>query len=807
MASRNMRKNTLFNYFSTPNLSDSDNPGPTKKPHHDEFDDSFQSFDQFDHDDVSATATPTLQGSSSACSGPPSDIALTSGSSPVQPTRISFPVTVLTNKKRSFNPEWYRQYNWLEYSIEKNAAFCFACRFFGSNAVCRIRPEATFTSTGFRNWKHASGTTGSLAKHDNSASHKGSMLDWQQSLLNSSQGTSLPERLHSSRAELIKKNRHYMRSIIDVLLLCCQQEISLRGHKESIESANRGNFCELLTVLAKHDPIIQDRLSNGPRNATYTSPMIQNTVLSIMAENVQRQICDSVKKAGFYSILADETKDAGRHEQLSIVVRYVDVKLGKVYERFLTYVEAKSQNAESLSSYILDTLSKYGLDTKHIVSQGYDGASVMSGRCSGVQQIIKNVAPQAMYIHCYAHCLNLVLVDTTKINTDASSFFVLLEALYVFLTTSKAHAIYLEKQKELHPTQQIHEMVRLSDTRWTSRWSAVNAICKTFESIIATLEAIQLGSDKMKAIEAGGLLLQVNNFKFLVHLVVFDRLLTTTHSLSNQLQCIELDIGKAGNLVRSTQSTLQQLRSDSEWTNVYKYCKDVAKLYNIDELEHERPRRTRTLPQRFDDSFIDTAGINYSSDDIDDTTSGNQLKITFYFPVLDSILTELSRRFSDEALQIMRAVQCCSPTSESFLEAAELLPLIQQYNLEIDGNVLNIECTHARNTLKLVSKNDNKTFSSIGEALEELSKLITAFPNVVKILQIALTIVVTSASCERSFSALKRIKTYLRSTMTEDRLNHVAILSIERDLSTNLDYDQLIDTFIAKDGNRRIILS
>ena len=81
-----MRKNTLFNYFSTPNLSDSDNPGPTKKPHHDEFDDSFQSFDQFDHDDVSATATPTLQGSSSACSGPPSDIALTSGSSPVQPT-------------------------------------------------------------------------------------------------------------------------------------------------------------------------------------------------------------------------------------------------------------------------------------------------------------------------------------------------------------------------------------------------------------------------------------------------------------------------------------------------------------------------------------------------------------------------------------------------------------------------------------------------------------------------------------------------------------------------------------------------
>ncbi len=168
---------------------------------------------------------------------------------------------------------------------------------------------------------------------------------------------------------------------------------------ESSESTNRGNFYEILTVLAKHDSIIQERLSNGPRNAMYTSPMIQNTMLSIMAEIVQRKICDSVKKASFYSILADETKDVSRHEQLSIVVRYVDAKVGKVYERFLTYVEAKSQNAESLSTCILDTSSKYGLDTKYIVSQGYDGASVMSGRCSGVQQRIKNVAPQAMYIH------------------------------------------------------------------------------------------------------------------------------------------------------------------------------------------------------------------------------------------------------------------------------------------------------------------------------------------------------------------------------------------------------------------------
>lgn len=63
---------------------------------------------------------------------------------------------------------------------------------------------------------------------------------------------------------------------------------------------------------------------------------------------------------------------------------------------------------------IIATLQDNRLDIAGIVSQGYDGASVMSGHCSGVQQRIKVVAPQAVYVHCYAHCLNLVLVDATK---------------------------------------------------------------------------------------------------------------------------------------------------------------------------------------------------------------------------------------------------------------------------------------------------------------------------------------------------------------------------------------------------------
>ena len=59
----------------------------------------------------------------------------------------------------------------------------------------------------------------------------------------------------------------------------------------------------------------------------------------------------------------------------------------------------------------------------------------MSGKHSGVQHRIQQVAPHAIYVHCYAHTLNLVLVDCSKNVSHASEFFALLETMYVFIST------------------------------------------------------------------------------------------------------------------------------------------------------------------------------------------------------------------------------------------------------------------------------------------------------------------------------------------------------------------------------------
>ena len=90
---------------------------------------------------------------------------------------------------------------------------------------------------------------------------------------------------------------------------------------------------------------------------------------------------------------------------------------------------------------------------------------------------------------------------------------------------------------------------------------------------------------------------------------------------------------------------------------------------------------------------------------------------------------------------------------------------------------------------------------NIGDVLCKLAPLKVAFPCLIKVVHIAFTLAISSAMCEHSFSALKRIKTSPQLTMTEPRLNDLAVLSIERDLSKTLDLNAVVQIFAATDEN------
>jgi len=89
----------------------------------------------------------------------------------------------------------------------------------------------------------------------------------------------------------------------------------------------------------------------------------------------------------------------------------------------------------------------------------------------------------------------------------------------------------------------------------------------------------------------------------------------------------------------------------------------------------------------------------------------------------------------------MKAVHSCNPSSSSFLEIESILPLAEAYNF-FDKTLLGMECTLASHTLA------DKELETINDVLLEITPLKSAFPNLVKLLQLALTIVVSTAECE-----------------------------------------------------------
>ena len=107
----------------------------------------------------------------------------------------------------------------------------------------------------------------------------------------------------------------------------------------------------------------KDKIKYGPRNATYTSAGILNLILAILGNMVKDAMCNEIKEVKIFSLLVDETKDISKQEQMSIVVRYTNSE-GVLHEHFLTYVQAVSLIAESLTNDILNTLCRFDLDPR-----------------------------------------------------------------------------------------------------------------------------------------------------------------------------------------------------------------------------------------------------------------------------------------------------------------------------------------------------------------------------------------------------------------------------------------------------------
>lgn len=163
-------------------------------------------------------------------------------------------------------------------------------------------------------------------------------------------------------------------------LFCVDSKIY--GHHDANSQSpfcNKGNFKTILEFRALGDTVLHKHLTEGPRNAQYTSPGTQNEIIPIYKSLILQRIVKEIMPYELYSIiLCDECTDSSNREKLSLSVRYVVDD--QVREAFLGFLELdEGVTGQAIATTIEIALVECNLDPTKMRGQAYDGASNMSG--------------------------------------------------------------------------------------------------------------------------------------------------------------------------------------------------------------------------------------------------------------------------------------------------------------------------------------------------------------------------------------------------------------------------------------------
>ncbi|XP_047145743.1 zinc finger MYM-type protein 1-like [Hydra vulgaris] len=347
-------------------------------------------------------------------------------------------------------------------------------------------------------------------------------------------------------------------------------------------------------------------------------------------------------------------------------------------------------------------------------------------------------------------------------------------------------------------------LTRLCDTRWEAKIESLKAIRYQISSVHDALITIYETETKTPDIahEAQTLAEQLKDYSFLVSLIAWYNVLFQINVVSKAMQAKDMDLVQCAEMLKKCITFLENYRTFG-FKQATVDAKELAEELNIDGIF--RPlKRVRRVKRHYDENAFDEPIQNPEK----------KLEVTFFNPLLDTCLSSINERFE----QLNEYVNIWSflfnldnlPIKNELLKLCKQLQekLTVNTKSEIDGALLCDELISVqffiKDKLSNVENEINTKEMTPFFVLNLIKKhcLQELYSNTWIVLRILLTIPVTVASGERSFSKLKLIKTYLRNTMLQDRLNSLSMLSIEQDIAENLYFSSLIRDFADKKARK-----
>ncbi|XP_031781362.1 zinc finger MYM-type protein 1-like [Nasonia vitripennis] len=668
----------------------------------------------------------------------------------------------LTQKAKS-NPfsdklfeSWKKDYSWIKYDESKKAMFCTICCEAVKNKLplpnsqsCNVSKKA-FVEDGFHTWKNA---TSIFNKHQISELHKTAVI-----LTLNARKPSITEHLSTAKRKEMMENRTALNKIFSTIMLLAKQGLAFRGHEDKYS-----NLHQLLLLRCEDVPELKTWMARSGHKWLHHE--VVNEIIALMANEIRKLILNKIMLAKYYSIMIDETSDITRVEQVSICIRIVNDDFS-VNEYFMGFFETKDTKSETLYELVTDFLATNNLNIKHLRGQCYDGASNMSGRITGLQTRIRETEPRALFVHCSAHSLSLCVQDSLEDLTVVRNVIGTIKDLINFIRDSP---------KRLNEFKELKE----DDS------PLLSAYCPTRWAQIEILNA--------------------------------------------ELQRKDLCVNESHASVCLVKDNIQQMRDEEKFNKIWSKITSSAEDLGVEEPCLKRPRK---IPKR-----IDSGSQSHVFSNVQDHY------VKLYYEVIDQTMMSLNTRFENDTMKLLNKFENFV-TGFAHVNVEEITNFYNRdlEEQELDGHRLVNERDLFLNAIKndktfmkkltdlrkaKVLKKQNKISKKAKGApsecettieetetidcmqlkhivmyLQEKPEVRAIFPQYSKLIKLLLTIPGSSCSNERSFSSLRRLKTYLRSTMLQQRLNDTSIMHIYRDMVSELDLDELLNTFIKRQNLR-----
>ena len=539
------------------------------------------------------------------------------GDAPTQPSSVeSFPIQILAKRTLSFQPSWYDKFPWLHVPHDAKGVICFVCAKALQLNLLELSTKAddAFLSKGFCNWKKA---IDRFKGHEKSAVHLHAASQLAQRRL-----APIEAQLSQQKAAEQQKCRIALMKLLSSVRYLLRQGLALRGH-----SSHAGNYAELVKLRCDDSNELRAFVN---KITNYMSPEPQNEMIRLLSHGVLDKITQTIKATQYFAIVVDGTQDCTGIEQESICIRYVAHDL-EPHEVFVGLYQPSDTKGATIAAVIEDALVRLDLPLNDLRGQTYDGAANMAGEYNGCQAIISQKQPLALYMHCGAHCSNLVMESAAiacPLVRDAISC---VHELGVVLSRSgKLKAVFVGTADDL--VGHFATIKPLCPTRWLCRGTALQRVITQYEVLLRSLEEIAAShSVSEAATKARGLLHRFQDGTLLLGIRVALSVFPVLEELNRALQARDATVGGMLQAVDAVKLQLSQVRSDEQFTALFTEVNATVAQLDLKTISLPRQRRP---PSRYSG-----AGSSHVA------ASAEQHYKAEYFQFIDAALVQLGVRF------------------------------------------------------------------------------------------------------------------------------------------------------------------